>query len=148
MTRATGSRCASPRRSPVTAQGLHDLYHDRWPVEQVPLAAKQMRGAARAFVHAPETCQRLPEVALLAGAIPSYAAATSPAIPTGFWDRTAALSPRPVASGAPSRTRSFRMTSHVRPVFAQKRSAPTIDPPTSGANGGGMRPQKPLLRLT
>jgi len=56
-------------------------------VEQLPLAAKQMIGAARAFVHAPETCQRLPEVALLAGAILSYGAATSPAIPTGFWDR-------------------------------------------------------------
>jgi len=72
---------------PVTARVLHEIYHDRWPVEQVPLAAKQMLGAARAFVHAPETCQRLPEVALLAGAILSYAAATSPAIPTGFWDR-------------------------------------------------------------
>jgi hypothetical protein len=72
---------------PVTAQVLHDLYHDRWPVEQLPLAAKQMIGAARAFVHAPETCQRLPEVALLAGAILSYGAATAPAIPTGFWDR-------------------------------------------------------------
>ncbi len=72
---------------PVTAQVLHALYHDRWPVEQLPLAAKQMLGAARAFVHAPETCQRLPEVALLAGAVLSYGAATSPAIPTGFWDR-------------------------------------------------------------
>ncbi len=72
---------------PVTAPVLHDLYHDRWPVEQLPLAAKQMLGAARAFVHAPETCQRLPEVALLAGAVLSYGAATSPAIPTGFWDR-------------------------------------------------------------
>ncbi len=72
---------------PVTARVLHELYHDRWPVEQLPLAATQMRGAARAFVHAPETCQRLPEVALLAGAVLSYGAATSPAIPTGFWDR-------------------------------------------------------------
>ncbi|MBV9280356.1 MAG: hypothetical protein JOZ41_09780 [Chloroflexi bacterium] len=51
------------------------------------MAAKQMLGAARAFVHAPETCQRLPALALLAGAILSYAAASSPAIPTGFWDR-------------------------------------------------------------
>ncbi len=56
-------------------------------VEQLPLAAKQMLGAARAFVHAPETCQRLPELTLLAGAILSYSAASSPAIPTGFWDR-------------------------------------------------------------
>jgi len=72
---------------PVTARVRRDLYHDRWPVEQLPLAAKQMLGAARAFVHAPETCQRLPALTLLAGAILSYVAATSPAIPTGFWDR-------------------------------------------------------------
>jgi len=71
----------------VTAQTLAALYHDRWAVEQLPLAAKQMLGAARAFVHAPETCQRLPALALLAGAILSYSAASSPAIPTGFWDR-------------------------------------------------------------
>src|SRR5207237_74898 len=57
------------------------------PVEQLPLAAKQMLGAARQFLHAPEACQRLPEVALLAGAILSYLAATGPAVPTGFWDR-------------------------------------------------------------
>ncbi len=66
---------------------LHALYHDRWPVEQLPLAAKQMIGAARQFVSTPETRQRLPELALLAGTILSYGAATSPAIPTGFWDR-------------------------------------------------------------
>ena len=70
----------------VSAQTLHALYRDRWAVEQLPLAAKQMLGAARAFVHAPETCQRLPALALLAGAILSYSAASSPAIPTGFWD--------------------------------------------------------------
>jgi len=72
---------------PVTARVPRDLYHDRWPVEQLPLAAKQMLGAARAFVHAPEACQRLPALALLTGAILSYVAATAPAIPTGFWDR-------------------------------------------------------------
>jgi len=71
-------------RAPRAAR---DCYRDRWPVEQLPLAAKQMLGAARQFVHAPETCQRLPELALLAGAVLSYAAAAAPAIPTGFWDR-------------------------------------------------------------
>ncbi len=71
----------------VTPPELRALYRDRWPVEQLPLAAKQMVGAARQFVHAPETCQRLPEVALLAGSVLSYAAASAPAIPTGFWDR-------------------------------------------------------------
>ena len=75
----------------LSPRAARDLYRDRWPVEQLPLAAKQMLGAARQFVHAPETCQRLPELARLAGAVLSYAAATSPAIPTGFWDRR----PRP-----------------------------------------------------
>lgn len=64
----------------VSPQAVQALYRDRWPVEQLPLAARQ-------FVSAPETCQRLPALALLAGAILSYAAATAPAIPTGFWDR-------------------------------------------------------------
>jgi hypothetical protein len=69
---------------PPTARAL---YRERWAAELLPLAAKQMIGAERSFVHAPETCQRLPELALLAGAVLSYAAATSPALPTGFWDR-------------------------------------------------------------
>jgi hypothetical protein len=76
---------------PLPARAVRDLYRDRWPVEQVPLAAKQLLGAARQFVHAPETCQRWPEVSLLAGTIVSYVAATLPAVPTGFWDRR----PRP-----------------------------------------------------
>jgi hypothetical protein len=63
------------------------LYRDRWPVEQVPLAAKQMLGGVRQFVFAPESCQRLPELNLLAGSIVTYLAATLPAVPTGFWDR-------------------------------------------------------------
>jgi hypothetical protein len=72
-------------------QPVRAIYRDRWAVEQLPLAAKQMVGAARQFVHAPETCQRLPELALLAGSILSYAAAALPATPTGSWDRQ----PRP-----------------------------------------------------
>ncbi len=71
----------------LSPQAVQALYRDRWPVEHLPLAAKQMIGAVRQFVWAPETCQRLPALALLAGAILSYAAATAPAIPTGFWDR-------------------------------------------------------------
>jgi hypothetical protein len=76
---------------PVPPRVAGALYGDRWPIEQIPLAAKQMLGAARQFVHAPETCQRLPELALLAGSILSHAAATLPAAPTGYWDRQ----PRP-----------------------------------------------------
>ena len=63
------------------------IYKDRWPVEQIPLSAKQMVGAHRQFVHAEETIQRLPELALMAGSMLSFLAATMPATPTGFWDR-------------------------------------------------------------
>jgi hypothetical protein len=66
---------------------IHAIYKDRWPVEQIPLSAKQMIGAHRQFVHAEETIQRLPELTLLAGSILSFLAATMPATPTGFWDK-------------------------------------------------------------
>lgn len=71
------------RLSPATS---YSLYQDRWPVEQVPLAAKQMIGAHRQFVFAYQSCQRLPELAMLAGGILTYLAAVLPPIPTGFWD--------------------------------------------------------------
>jgi hypothetical protein len=70
----------------LSGTALRGLYQDRWPVEQVPLAAKQMLGGARQFVFAPESCQRLPELNLLAGSIVTYLATTLPAVPTGFWD--------------------------------------------------------------
>ena len=63
------------------------IYHDRWPVEGPPLAAKQMLGAHRQFVSSYESSQRLPELALLAGSMMAFLAASLPAIPTGFWDR-------------------------------------------------------------
>lgn len=63
------------------------IYRDRWPVEQAPLAAKQMIGLHRHFVFAPEMCFRLPELALLVGAILTYVAAVLPPVPTAFWDR-------------------------------------------------------------
>jgi hypothetical protein len=72
---------------PLTGAHLQAFYRDRWPVEGLPLTAKQMVGAARQFVFAPESRQRLPELALVAGAILMYNAATQPALPTGFWDR-------------------------------------------------------------
>jgi hypothetical protein len=71
----------------LKAATVRAIYRDRWPVEQIPLAAKQMVGAHRQFVHADESIQRLPELALLAGSILSYLAATAPLAPTGFWDR-------------------------------------------------------------
>jgi hypothetical protein len=68
---------------------LQAFYADRWPVEQLPLAAKQVVGAHRQFVFASESRQRLPELAFLAGSILTYVAATTPAVRTGFWDRAA-----------------------------------------------------------
>lgn len=71
----------------VTAEAIWRLYKDRWPVEQLPLAAKQILGAERSFVFGDEARYRLPELALLAGNFLSYMAATLPAVATGFWDR-------------------------------------------------------------
>jgi hypothetical protein len=71
----------------LTPREVRELYRDRWPVEQIPLTGKQLLGAARQFVSAPETCQRLPELALLTGAVLNYLAAPQAALPTGFWDR-------------------------------------------------------------
>ena len=77
----------------VSGADLRGLYLERWPVEGLPLVAKVILGAGRQFVFAEESRQRLPELALLAGAILSYLAATQEAVPSGFWDRA----PRPTA---------------------------------------------------
>lgn len=72
----------------LTGPAWHGLYRDRWPIEQVPLAAKQMVGASRQFVFAQESRYRLPQsLSLLAGSILTYQAAILLAISTGFWDR-------------------------------------------------------------
>jgi len=71
----------------LKAASVRRIYQDRWPVEQIPLSAKQMLGTYRQFVHAEETIQRWPELALLTGSILSFLAATMPARSTGFWDR-------------------------------------------------------------
>jgi hypothetical protein len=68
-------------------ESVRAIYKDRWPVEQIPLAAKQMVGAHRQFVYNQESIQRLPELVLLAGSILTFLAATAPAVATGFWDR-------------------------------------------------------------
>lgn len=71
----------------LKSESVRAIYQDRWPVEQIPLSAKQMVGAHRQFVHNSESIQRLPELALLAGSILSFLAASFPPTPTGFWDR-------------------------------------------------------------
>src|SRR5690348_14902966 len=47
---------------PVSAYAVWCLYRDRWPIEQLPLAAKQMLGAHRAFVFGAESRYRRPEL--------------------------------------------------------------------------------------
>ena len=73
----------------VSAEALWRLYRDRWAVEQLPLAAKPMLGCERSFVSGRESRFRLPELALLAGNLLSYVAATTAPVATGFWDRAA-----------------------------------------------------------
>ena len=138
---------ATPLDLPPTV--LRDLYRDRWPVEQLPLAAKQMLGAARQFVHHPETCQRLPELALLAGAVLTYAAATSPALPTGSWDRQPrrtlgrlrrllGLADFPREFPLPERLRvKSALTDHLPKGFWGQRRPPT---PTSNTSGRSDHP--------
>ena len=77
----------------LKGESLREIYRDRWPVEQIPLAAKQMIGAARQFVHAEESRHRLPELSLFAGSVLTYVAAKLPPIPTGFWDRAPRSTP-------------------------------------------------------
>jgi hypothetical protein len=71
----------------ASGQGCYRLYKDRWPVEQLPQAGKQLLGAGRQFVSGEESRQRLPELALFAVAVLMYEAASQPTIATGFWDR-------------------------------------------------------------
>jgi len=78
---------------PIEPATVKALYEDRWPVEQIPLAAKHMVGAHRQFVFAKQSIQRLPELALLAGSIQSFLAASFPVAPTGFWDRNPRRTP-------------------------------------------------------
>ncbi len=123
---------------------LRELYRDRWPVEQLPLAAKQMLGAARQFVHEQETCQRFPELALLAGAVLTYAAATGPAVPTGSWDRQPRRTPGrlrrllgqadfPTEFPLPGRLRvKIAVTDHLPKGFWGQRHPPPPTPASSG----------------
>jgi hypothetical protein len=116
-------------------------YQDRWPIEQLPLAAKHMVGSHRQFVFAEDSCYRLPELSLLAGSMLTYLAATLPPIPTGFWDRQ--------PKSTPGRLRRWlgRTTfSDLRPVFKsriRKKSAVTAHLPKGVL--GHRRSKQPAL---
>ena len=110
----------------LSAESVYLIYRDRWPVEQPPLAAKQMIGLHRQFVFAEEACYRLPELALLAGSILTHVAAVLPPIPSGFWDR------KPKAT--PGRLRrllgqaDFPTLADFDPQLRKKAPSPTIYP--------------------
>jgi hypothetical protein len=119
------------------------LYHDRWPIEQVPLTTKILLGAHPHFVSRPETCQRWPEVTLIAGALANYLAATAPPQPTGCWDRfprpTAGRFRRALARGP--FPKSYPFPPRLRPKASVTRHLPTgfhgkrHSPPSSPAPG-------------
>ena len=72
---------------PAAPEVVFRLYLDRWPVEQIPLAAKQMLGCQRQFVFAHTSCWRLGELAFLVGNILTWLAVLLPPQPSGYWDR-------------------------------------------------------------
>ena len=107
----------------LSGDDLRRLYLDRWPIEGLPQVAKQMLGAARQFVFGEESRKRLPELSLLSGAILSYLAATEPAPPAGFWDR----SPKPTAG----RLRRVLATVHFEDLEAIPNELRKKDSPTA-----------------
>lgn len=119
------------------------LYHDRWPIEQPPLAAKQLLGGHRQAVFAPRSRQRLPELLLLAGSIVSYAAATSVALPTGFWDRR----PRPTA-GRLRRVLARVELSELGPLPARirEKASPTAHLPKGVAGHRRQKRETPAIQ--
>jgi hypothetical protein len=127
---------------PLRGAQVQAVYRDRWPVEGLPLWAKQMLGAARQFVFAPTSCQRLPAWALLAGSILAYTAATQPALATGFWDRT----PRPTAG----RLRRVLAQVHCEdlqelPEQLRKKQSPTAHLPTGVQGHRRQKKATPML---
>jgi len=81
------------------AKDATTIYKNRRPIEQSPLASKQMIGAHSQFVSAEESSYRFPELTLLTGSVPTYLAAIFPPFATGFWDRKPNTGPLAALSG-------------------------------------------------
>ena len=136
----------------VPARALRALYLAPWPVGQLPLASKQLIGAARPLVSAPQMCQRLPELALVAGAVLTYAVATQPAVPTGFWDcrprpttgrlrRVLSRAESPPDSALPARIRArAAVTDHLPKGFWGQRPRTKPAPPPQQRRGRSTTP--------
>jgi hypothetical protein len=76
-----------------SAETAYHLYLNRWPVEQIPLVAKQLLGMHRQFVFAHQSCWRLGELAFFTGNVLAWLAAILPPIASGFWDRNPKRTP-------------------------------------------------------
>ena len=79
-----------------------------------------MIGLHRSFVFSKESCFRLPELALFAGNMLTYLAATLPPFQTGFWDRSPNRTPgrlRRVLQQA-----DFPIFTTVEPLLREKNS--------------------------
>ena len=127
----------------VTGAVALALYHDRWPIEQPPLAAKQLLGGHRQYVFAPESRQRLPELLLLAGSILTYVAATSPALPTGFWDRR----PRPTAGRLRRALTRVELTElGCLPTRIREKASPTAHLPKGVAGHRRQKRETPAIQ--
>ena len=87
LTHAIQNRSLSRPMLRQRRQTIFQLYLDRWSVEQLPLATKQMIGLQRHFVFNTACCWRLPELGLLAGNMLTHVAKLVPPMPTGYWDR-------------------------------------------------------------
>lgn len=108
------------------AETIYLLYRDRWPVEVIPLGAKQMIGLHRQFVFARACCYRLPELALLVANVLAYLAAVLPPIPSAFWDRHPKK--HPVAYVASWPNAIFLKFTDGMTEFEKKRQSPTTCP--------------------
>jgi hypothetical protein len=121
------------------------LYCDRWPVEQVPLFAKQLLGLQRHFVFAPASIWRLPELALLMGNILTVMATLLPPMPSGYWDRYPKK--RPDACHAHWNRRLFQIPIPFRSEFGKKRREPTTYQRESTPIGACRRSFQPAAAL-
>jgi hypothetical protein len=121
----------------ATAATSYHLYRDRWPVEQVPLVAKQMLGLQRQFVFAPPSVWRLPELALLLGNVLTIAATVLPPLPSGYWDKHPKK--RPAGCGERWHRPLFQTRTHWTREFGKRRPSaatyPRALPPTAVCHG-------------
>lgn len=121
----------------ATAATSYQLYCDRWPVEQVPLAAKQMLGLQRQFVFAPPSVWRLPELALLLGNVLTIVATVLPPLPSGYWDKHPKK--RPAGCGERWNRLLFQTRTHWTREFGKRRPSattyPRALPPTAVCHG-------------